>query len=275
MQQLKELLKNKLTKKQLRLMPSSFDIVGDILIFADFPDELHKKEKLIAKTILNTLKNVKVIAKKTGKYAGKFRTPKIKIIAGQNRKETTYKENNVSLKLHIEKVYFSPRLGNERKRIANLVQANEKILVMFSGCSPYPCVIARNAKPKEIIGVEINPIAHKYALVNVRQNKLTNVKLYLGDVRKVVPKLKKKFDRILMPLPKGAENFLDVALQAARKGTIIHFYDFLPENEFDLAKQKITGACIKLRKKVIITNIIKCGRFSPSVFRICVDFEVI
>ena len=39
-----------------------------------------------------------------------------------------------------------------------------------------------------------------------------------GDVRDVVPKLKKKFDRILMPLPKSAEEFLDIALSASKKG---------------------------------------------------------
>ena len=45
---LKEALKSKLTKKQLALVPSSFDIVGDLAIFSDFPKELIKKEKLIA-----------------------------------------------------------------------------------------------------------------------------------------------------------------------------------------------------------------------------------
>jgi len=274
MNKFRETLKSKLTERELSILPSSFDIVGDILIFADFPAGLAKKERIIGEAFLSVIKNVKVIAKKTGKYGGKYRTPKLKIIAGEKRKETVYKENNAILKLHVEKVYFSPRLGNERKRIAGLVQSNEKILVMFSGCAPYPCVIGKNAHAKEIIGVEMNPIAHAYAQENLALNKLKNVKLYCGDVRKIVPQIKQKFNRILMPLPKGAENFLDIALSKSKKGTIIHFYDFLNKKEFDKAKEKIRIACNKAKQKYDILTLVKCGAFSPGVFRICVDFKI-
>ena len=43
----------------------------------------------------------------------------------------------------------------------------EKVLVMFSGCAPYPVVIGRNTKAKEIYGIELNPLAHKFAEENV------------------------------------------------------------------------------------------------------------
>ena len=69
---LKNALKKQLTEKQLALVPSSYDIVGDILIFADFPKELKNKEKLIGNTLLKLHKNLKVICKKTKKYSGKF-----------------------------------------------------------------------------------------------------------------------------------------------------------------------------------------------------------
>ena len=85
---LKEALKNKLTKKQLDLVPSSFDIVGDLAIFSDFPKGLRNKEKLVGRTLLELHKNIKVVLKKSKKYSGKFRTPELKIIAGEKRKET-------------------------------------------------------------------------------------------------------------------------------------------------------------------------------------------
>ena len=50
---LKQILKSKLTKKQRSIIPNSFDIVGDIAIFSDFPEELKTKEKLIANTLLS------------------------------------------------------------------------------------------------------------------------------------------------------------------------------------------------------------------------------
>lgn len=42
---LKEALKGKLTEKQISLVPKSFDVVGDILIFSDFPEELKKERE--------------------------------------------------------------------------------------------------------------------------------------------------------------------------------------------------------------------------------------
>ncbi|MBI2654614.1 class I SAM-dependent methyltransferase family protein [Candidatus Woesearchaeota archaeon] len=274
-QNLKFYLKNKLPNKELKLVPSSFDVVGDILIFSDFPKELTKKEKIIGQTILENYHHIKTILKKTKKYSGRFRTPRLKVIAGENRKETTHKENNVFIKLDVEKVYFSPRMASERKRIAELVKPNESVLVMFNGCAPYSLVIAKNTKCKEVYGIEINPTAHKYALENIKKNKLENkIKLFLGDVKRVMPKINKKFDRILMPLPKGGENYLDLTLKYVKNKGIIHFYDFLHEGEFYKAEEKVKSACKKSKKKCKILKTIKCGQYSPGFYRVCADFKV-
>lgn len=273
--QLQVLLKGRLTEKQLSLLPSSYDIIGDILIFSDFPKELSKKEKIIGNALLKLHKNIKVILKKTKKFSGKYRLPKLKVIAGEKRKETIYKENNITLKLNIEKVYFSPRLSNERKRINLLIKANESILVMFSGCGVYPVNIAKNTKAKEIYSIEINPLAHKYAEENIKVNKLKNITLFCGDVKKIIPKLNKKFDRILMPLPKDAGDFLIDAFKVCRKGTIIYFYTFGQEKEFDNIKKNLIEKCKKLGKKIKIIQLVRCGQYSPFTYRICIDFKII
>ena len=274
-QNLKFYLKNKLSKKELNLVPTSFDVVGDIMIFSDFPKGLIKKEKVIGTAILQNYHHIKTILKKTKKYSGRFRTPKLKVIAGEKKKETIHKENDVFIKLDIEKVYFSARMSSERKRIADLIKSNESVLVMFNGCAPYSLVIAKNSKCKEVYGIEINPTAHKYALENIRKNKMENkIRLFLGDVRKVMPKLNKKFDRILMPLPKGGEDFLDLSLKYIKKNGIVHFYDFLHEDEFYKAEEKIKKVCEKSRKKCKILRIVKCGQYSPGFYRVCADFQV-
>src|SRR3989338_2665090 len=272
---LKDILGKKLTKKELSLVPSSFDMVGSIIIFSDFPKQLSKKEKIIGNEILKNFRHFKSVFKKTKKYSGRFRTPKLKLLAGESNKETIHKENNVRLKLNVEKVYFSARLSEERKRIAKKVRKNEKILVMFSGCGVYPLVIAKNTKAREIYGIEINPTAHKYALENVKLNKINNINLLLGDVKKVSPKIKEKFNRIIMPLPKGAESFLGLALNKIRKNGIIHFYSFAEENNYDRIKKIINNECEKKKKKCRILDIVKCGQFSPRVYRLCVDFRVL
>jgi len=272
---LKAALKGKLSGEEVSLLRRSYDTIGGIAI-VEIPNELSEKEELIGKTILEMHKNIKTVAKKAGVHKGIYRAQKVKIIAGERSKEALYRENNVVLKLDVEKVYFSPRLATERKRIAHLVKKGEIVLVMFSGCGPYPLVISKNSKAKEVYGVELNPAAHRYAIQNLKLNKTENVKLIKGNVRKAVPELKKKFDRIAMPLPKRGESYLDVALSASKKGAVIHFYDFLTEDEIpDLAINKIEKICGKMRKKFKILNSVKCGQVSPREYRVCVDFKVL
>ena len=145
MTSLKEILSNKLSKKDLQILPKSFDVVGDIAIFNKFPKELYKKSKVIGESLISINKSIKVVAIKSKNYTGRLRTLKLKIIAGEKKKETIYKENGIILKLNVEKCYFSPRLSSERLRIAKLVRPNEDVLVLFSGVGPYQCVIAKNS----------------------------------------------------------------------------------------------------------------------------------
>jgi tRNA (guanine37-N1)-methyltransferase len=269
---IKDYLKGKIGKKELELVPSSFEVVGDIAII-EIPAELEKKEGLIGEALLSLNKNVKVVCKKAGLHTGIFRRQKLKIIAGERRKTTVYKENNALIKLHVQDVYFSARLATERKRIAELVKQNEEVLVMFSGCAPYVAVIAKNTKAKLVWGIEINPIAHKFGLENVKLNKLNNVKLFLGDARLVAPALRKKFDRILMPLPIGGENFIDVALSLIKKGGTIHYYDFKDESGFHISEEKVKSECKKAGKKCKILLVRKCGQVGKRNYRVCVDFK--
>ncbi|MBN2368657.1 class I SAM-dependent methyltransferase family protein [Candidatus Woesearchaeota archaeon] len=272
-QNYKDLLLSILQKSVIDELPSSFDIIGSILILEIKP-ELIEYEKQIADALLRINKNITTILKKADIHSGEFRTQKLDYIAGEKTKVTVYRENNVRLKLDVEKVYFSPRLSTERKRIYKQVKKGENILVMFSGCGPYPIVLSRNTAAAKITGIEKNPIAHRYAESNATLNKTKNVTLLKGDVRKVLPELDEKFDRILMPLPKGAEDFLYLALAASKKGTIIHFYDFEHESELKKGEKKVKSACKENNKSCKILRTVKCGQYSPGKFRICVDFLI-
>jgi tRNA (guanine37-N1)-methyltransferase len=267
----KAYLKDTLGDEELRKLPVAYDVVGDIIII-DLKDCSYEKE--IGKALLLSNKSIKVILKKKGIHMGEFRTQPLLYVAGERRKEATYKENNTVLKLDVEKVYFSPRLSTERKRIFLQVHKGEDILVMFSGCAPYPVTLSKNTCARYILGIEKNPVAHRYAEKNISLNKTKNIELINGDVREVVPKLKKKFDRILMPLPKGAEDFLDLAFLASKPGATVHFYDFEHESELDSGEKKVLLAAIKYNKKVKIIRTVKCGQYSPGKYRICVDFVI-
>lgn len=273
---LKQNLGKSLSQEQMAFVKTAHDVIGSVAIL-EIPKDLEKHERVIAETLLKINKNIKTVLKKAAIHEGVFRTQKMIYLTGIDTKETIYKENNVQLKLDVEKVYFSVRLSNERKRIMQQVKKGEEILVMFSGAAPYPIVLSKNTKAKHILGIEINPDGHKYGLENIKLNKCKNVELICGDVHDVAPKLKKEnkiFDRILMPLPKTADEFLSDALSLSKKGTTIHFYDFLDDKNFDKAKEKIDQACKKNKIKYKILDLVKCGQHAPHVYRICVDFEI-
>lgn len=84
----------------------------------------------------------------------------------------------------------------------------------------------------------------------------------------------KKFDRIVMPLPKTAETFLDVALKASRKGTVIHLYGFFDEDKFEDAKKDTLKICSDLGYDVVLESFNLCGQHAPRSYRVCFDLRV-
>ncbi|RLI93360.1 MAG: class I SAM-dependent methyltransferase family protein [Candidatus Altiarchaeales archaeon] len=267
---LREALKNRLNPEELKLVPRSFDIIGDIAIL-EIPEELENKKSIIGDALLKTFKNIKVVANKKTRIETEFRTRALEIISGEERKETVHREYNCSYKLNVETVYFSPRLGTERMRIASQVKDNERVLVMFSGVGPYPVLISKKSKPKEVYAIELNPEAFRYLKENITLNKV-DVTAIRGDVREETKKLG-KFDRIVMPLPKDAGNFLNVALPALKKNGVIHFYDFAHNERESI--EKVKEICRELGYEIEILKAVKCGSHSPGIFRICVDLRVL
>src|SRR3989338_713945 len=156
---LKAALQEKLTEKELSLLKTSFDIIGNIAVL-EIPPELRRKEKLIAETLMEIHRNIKTVCKKSSERKGIYRLRGIKKISG-NGFETIHRESGCRFKLDIRKAYFSVRESTERQRIADLVKEKEKVLVLFSGIGPSGVIIAKKC-PCQIKMVEINPTACKY-----------------------------------------------------------------------------------------------------------------
>ncbi|PIN76656.1 hypothetical protein COV17_01565 [Candidatus Woesearchaeota archaeon CG10_big_fil_rev_8_21_14_0_10_36_11] len=269
-----QLLKGKLTAAQLKLIPRSQEIIGKIMIL-EVPDQLKKKEKVIAEVYLRLNNTIETVVRKNTIHSGVFRTRTVKILAGKKTKETIHYENGIKLKLHLEKTYYSAKTANERLRIAKQVKPNEDVLVMFSGAAPYLLVIAKNTNPRKLSGIEINPLAHHYATYNIIANGFgSKINLFEGDVRKIVPKIKAKFDRIVMPLPKIAEEFFGLALSKIKPNGTIHLYAFLHEYDIVAYKKILQDIAQKSKHYIHIVRYVKCGQFSPGTFRICFDIKV-
>lgn len=276
-QTLKEEVGGLLSEKELAHLKSSFDTVGSIALI-EVDDELREKERLIAEKLLENNKNLKTILKKAGGHEGELRLQSYTHLAGEKRRETIVTENGVRLKIAVGEVYYSVRSATERKRIASLVRQGERVLVMFSGAAPYPCVISKLTEAAEIVGIELNQRGHELGLENVRLNKLSNVTLIQGDVKEVVPELREQgrvFDRVIMPLPHTGHDFLDEAFMMATKGSTIHLYDFEEEGEFEKAVEKAKAGAARNGKRIKILGVTPSGQHSPRTYRVCVDFLII
>jgi len=267
---LNEALAGKLTESELSLVPSAFDIVGDIAIL-DLPDGIVARKKVIADALLSTFRNIRVVCLKASKVDSEFRVPGIEWIAGERRNETVHMEHGCKIKLDVSKVYFSPRLSTERMRIVEKINDGENVLVLFAGAGPYAILAAKKRKCY-VTAIELNPSGAAYMRENVKLNKLDNVKVIEGDVKKEAPKLNGEYDRIVMPLPKDAGNFLDVTLPALKKGGVVHFYDFAHTPEE--SAEKVLAITRELGYKARIIEAVECGSYSPCLSRMCVDFTV-
>lgn len=267
----RELLKDRLPEKEFALLPRSFDVIGDIAII-ELPKELSKRAKLIGSAIIESLHNVKVVAVEQGVHTGKYRRQKLKVVAGEKRLETVHKESGTVLGLNVEKCYFSPRLGSERLRIAGKVKPLERVLVVGSGVGPYPLIIAKHSKAAQVVGIEINPIAHKFAVENVIKNKLQGrVVCVKGDVS-VLPK--EEFDRIIMAIPHEGVSLAPQVLHLLRKGGFLHILDFAQEEDIDAPARRLVELCKENNRKCKIIETVKAGQPGVRRYRVCVDAKV-
>lgn len=236
------------------------DIIGNIAILKFPKRTFWITKKLKARIFLKNNKTVTTVVEKTKGFSGELRILKTKHLAGIKTKQATYKENDCIFKFNIDESYFSPRLSNERKIIADEVaqisKQNTKILVMFAGVSPYPIIIAKKLKQMnkkaKIISNELNKKANKESERNIVLNKLQNyITLVNGDAKKLPIKLKEKFDIILMPRPNLDETFLKTALKLSKKGTTIFYHGFgTKEDALDEIKKNTKNRIgkIKIRK---------------------------
>jgi len=267
---LREALASKLTKKEHQFLRASFDVIGDIAIIEVSP-ALKKKERVIAQTLLKLLKNIKVVAVKRGGHKGKYRRQKLEVLAGEKRLQTLHKESGVRMNVDVRRCYYSPRLGTQRLRIAKLVKKGERILVAGSGIAPYPLVLAKHSKAKEIVGVEFNPVAHAYAQANVALNKVRNITLIKADVRRI---RRGTFDRIIVAIPHTGVAIVPSLLKSAKKGAYLHVLDFAPEDDMQQIGKQLVAACKSKKRKCRVLRTVKAGQHAVRMYRVCVDAKL-
>ena len=203
-------LRGVIPEDSIKHVTRSFDVIGSrekAVAIIEIPEEVSQYESEIGEALMRVQKNIKSVLAKDSERTGDFRVREMRVIAGTRDTEVIHKESGCRFKVDPRTVYFSPRESHERERITADVEYGERVLVMFSGIAPLPICIARGNRTATCTAVELNPYGHKYALENVTLNKVADrITVMLGDVREVCPGME-SFDRVYMPLPKGAYMF--------------------------------------------------------------------
>ena len=219
-------LSNALSTEQLSRVYSSFDIIGDIAIIK------HKNvqnPEVVAKQIMTIHKNIKAVFTPATSIEGDYRVRELRLLAGENRTITVHKESGCTFRIDVEKCYFSPRLSFEHTRIAGLVEPGEVIVNMFAGVGCFSILIAKRTCNSKVYSIDVNPIAIECMRENIKLNGVSSQIIPLsGDSKEIIQtQLQGVADRVLMPLPEKALEYLPFALSALKcAGGWIHYYDF-------------------------------------------------
>lgn len=275
-QNLKEALENKLNKKELQKTPSSFDIIGDIAVI-ELNQELLNKKELIGKALMEVHKNLETVLLQKSPVTGEYRIKDLELIAGENKTKTIHKEHGCRFHVDLEKVFFSPRLSNEREKVTKQVKEKEIVFDMFAGVGPFSIIIAKKKKPKKVYAVDKNQKAIDLMKKNIELNNTKEViKPLIGDIRKIAPNYRNSSDRVIMNLPFKSGSFLKEAFNLVKKkGGVIHYYGI--RNEDDLFKGAIEKIKESAKKREYQTKVLDkrtVRSYSPNTWNIAIDVQL-
>jgi tRNA (guanine37-N1)-methyltransferase len=222
---LRRLLEGTLSPGEIEQVAGGFDVIGDLAVVKlpeEFPSE---KKEVVARALLANIKNLRGVWNQVGPVEGDYRIRRLEFLAGEARSTTMYAEHGCRFMVDISKMYFSPRLSTERARVADLVGEKEDVFNMFAGVGTFSIVIAKKRKDVVVYSSEINRDAYDYMVQNVALNKVRGrVAPLLGDCAEHYKRLRGGVDRVIMPLPEKAKEYLRYAVEVCRPGAVIHYY---------------------------------------------------
>ncbi|MGC8913576.1 MAG: class I SAM-dependent methyltransferase [Thermoplasmata archaeon] len=216
-----DLLSNSMPPNIVSQLPRSFDVLGDIVVIK-LPDALRAHAIHIGNAILEANRSICTVLLDEG-VCGEYRVRKLTHIAGVKKTTTIHKEFGMSFELDLSKVYFSPRLANERQRVCEEIRSPCVVIDMFAGVGPFSIAIAKKHSKARIYAVDINPGAYFFLVRNIERNHVHNVFPVCGDASKEILQFPDA-DYIIMNLPHSSEKFIFSALKKLKYGGKIFLY---------------------------------------------------
>jgi len=277
---LRNTLSGVLSIEDMGKVHNAFDIIGDIAIIK-LPGISAASAQSIAATIMAVHRNVATVLAQTSPVTGDFRLRPLVYLRGENKTSTIHREFGCLFSVDIAHCYFSPRLSNERHRIATMIKPQENIVNMFAGAGCFSILIAKKANPAKVYSIDINPAAILYMKENIRLNRVCDRVISLqGDAKEIINgRLQSMADRVLMPLPEKALQYLTCAVSALKgSGGWIHYYDFAhatkTENSVEKTKLKAAEELNRLNVEFSFPSSRVIRTIGPNWHQVVLDIKV-
>ncbi|UEC43295.1 MAG: tRNA (Guanine(37)-N1)-methyltransferase Trm5b [Methanothrix sp.] len=279
-------------------IPGRFSLIGDVAVLS-IPPSFEGDERGIGEAIKRSHRNVRTVLNKVSKLEGDKRVASFDLLAGGGT-VTSHREYGFTYKLDVGRVFFNPRLGSERMRVASRVTPGEWAIVPFAGVGPFAIPLA--AAGARVLAMEINPEACRWMAENAGLNgvggmvDIVNGDAFalcramgkrspadacegteeekMGKMEKRTEKKKEEkkekrqgpgFDRAVVPTPYGRDEILDSIIPLVRPGGSITFYTFKKRSEIAglIRGMEELGLAVELHRR--------CGNVAPGVSRWAFD----
>lgn len=253
----------------------SFDAIGDTAV-VNFKGRTGRIEAVrFARSLMSKNRHLKSVFMKVGKITGEERKPRLKLLYGEDRALTTHSENGCEFKVDVRKVFFTPRLSNERQRVVSGVRRTDDVLDMFCGVGPFSIPIAKKAR--SVYAVDINRYAIRLLEDNMELNHVNNIVPMRMDAKDAPKTIKKRFDRIVMNLPASAIDYIPYALKLCKDRCIMNIYSFVYIKDDRHAVDKAAEVVLSRLKGFRVESIkaVKAGEVAPYMLRVCFDLKII
>jgi tRNA (guanine37-N1)-methyltransferase len=204
---------SKLLPAEIGMPPTSFETVGHVA-HLNLPETFMPHRHLIGEVLLECLSSsslIRTVICKTDSVAGPYRTYDFEIVAGDPTTVVRHVEHGVNLFFDVQKVYWSSRLSQERKRLVSAFRPGQVIADAFCGvgalclqASKLGCVVLAN---------DWNPDAIESLQRNARRNRAKLSDVRCGDAYEFLMDLGLSSggdlpDHVVMNYPLEAPRFL-------------------------------------------------------------------
>ena len=162
-----------------------------------------------------------------------------------------------------------------------LCKPGEVVVNMFAGVGCFSIIIAKHSQAAKVFSIDMNPVAMAFMEENIRRNRVYGkVVPLLGDAKEIIEnRLQRCADRVLMPLPEKAYEYLPCAVSALKaSGGWIHVHAFehalKTENPVEKVKQKVMETLDASNANFEVFTVRVVRSTGPNWFQLVADVHV-